>query len=89
MKPTLGRVVIYTDCYTGHEHAAHVSQVNEDGTVNLFVLGHRGGTYTRVDVKESKKSAKGCWHWPVIEKPAAKPKEEKPAEATEKKPDAQ
>jgi hypothetical protein len=68
-KPTMGRVVRYVD-KRGNEYAAMIAYVVDDTTVNLTVYDHDGSTEGEEEVPYSEGKARGCWHWPEIERPA-------------------
>ncbi len=68
MKPTIGRIVHYHDSSTQHVHAAIVTAVHDNGTVDLTIFRPRG---EMADAREGSAggldgtaSASGCWTWP-------------------------
>ena len=68
MKPTTGRIVLYTDPFTRVAHAAIVTGVNADGSVSLHVF-NRPGQYDLEAVSETmadagSDAATGMWCWP-------------------------
>lgn len=82
-KVTLGRTVHFNDpAFPGHagtdNHAAIVTRVNDDETVNLYVFGSGGGAFHVPNVPKQQKGQRG-WFWPPRddgkeEKPEADPK---------------
>ncbi len=68
--PTVGRVVYYVAYGTpggeykaGAERAAMITQVNEDGTIGLFIMNPTG-VYFNTSVKQDQEGKKpGTWHW--------------------------
>lgn len=80
MKPTIGRIVHYHSYGTpGGEftkpRAAVVTAVNDNGTVDLFVMNPTGVFLNRnvsAGGPEAMTPTPGCWNWPPREEPAAR-----------------
>lgn len=71
VKPTIGRIVIFTaaaDLYQGLDgaHAAIVNGVNTDGTVNLSVLSgsEKFPVHVIKHVSFNENAPAGTWKWP-------------------------
>ena len=89
MKPTIGRIVHYTQ-YDSHDptpkvHAAIISAVHEDEAVSLHVLVPQGAFPIRFDHNVAKTEAppgtakaRGCWNWPPRVPPSDLPPFAKP-----------
>lgn len=60
-KPSIGRVVIYTNS-GGYPRPAIVTDL-EDGITSLTVFNPRGSFYME-DVEFSETPEPGCWSWP-------------------------
>lgn len=75
MKPTIGRIVHYTNLgdkdgkYPPAIIAAIVTQVNEDGTVGLKALYPGGifdmGSVAQTEATAGSDAARGKWAWPA------------------------
>jgi hypothetical protein len=77
MKPTKGRIVLFTSPLIEDEeevaggidsYAAIVTDVNDDGTVDLVMFGS-GSMYFQHDVEQEEKATAGSgkWSWPPRE----------------------
>lgn len=77
MKPTKGRIVFWTRHHEGdiiEELVAIITNVNDDGTVNLRVFAEVLEDLKLRNVKagpnEGAESSDRCWSWPPIIRPA-------------------
>lgn len=68
-KPSVGRMVHYRSYgtpggeYTPQPRAAVITQVNDDGTVGLFIMNPTG-VFFPTSVPYSAEPKSGCWNWP-------------------------
>jgi hypothetical protein len=73
MKPTVGRIVHYTNLgdkdgrYPPEQQAAIVTRVKEDGKVSLHIF-YPTGQFDMDSVPFSETYERGHWSWPVIAK---------------------
>lgn len=77
MKPTIGRIVHYTNLgdrdglFPPEIQAALVTRVNADGTVALHIFYQQGQfdmpSVSKTDAAAGSEGARGCWNWPVRE----------------------
>lgn len=71
MKPTIGRIVVYTNLgdvdgkYPPEAHPALITGVNEDETVALHIF-YRTGQFDMPSVQLGEVGERGKWAWPVI-----------------------
>lgn len=69
MKPTVGRIVHYTNLgdkdgrYPPETQAAIITAVNEDGTCALKIF-YKTGIFDMPAVPQSEESQRGHWNWP-------------------------
>jgi len=67
-RPSVGRIVLYTDAYNGPALAGIVTAVNLDGTVDLAVFYPQTIERLRyieyVDADAGTEDARGRWTWP-------------------------
>jgi hypothetical protein len=72
MKPTIGRIVHYTNLgdkdgkYPPETQAALVTGLNADETVSLWVF-YKTGFFSMPSVKFDVDGARGTWRWPPRE----------------------
>src|SRR5262249_50434189 len=72
MKPTVGRIVHYTNLgdkdgrYPPETQAAIITGVNEDGTCALKIF-YRTGMFDMPAVPHAEISTRGHWNWPPRE----------------------
>lgn len=70
MKPTIGRIVYYTNLgdkdgkYPPEQQAAIITGVNEDGTVALKIF-YKTGIFDMLSVPYSDNYQRGYWTWPA------------------------
>lgn len=68
MTPTTGRIVHYTAHTTQRVHAAIITKVNLDGSVELTIFGVReeryAGSVVQTEGQPGTKEAQGQWSWP-------------------------
>ena len=68
-QPSVGRIVHYQSYgtpkgeYDSLARAAVVTQVNEDGTVGLFIMNPTG-VFFPTSVRHANPPKAGCWSWP-------------------------
>jgi hypothetical protein len=69
MKPTVGRVVHYTNLgdkdgrYPPEQQAAVITKVHDDDSVSLFII-YATGTFFMERVPRSDAYERGHWTWP-------------------------
>jgi len=72
MKPTVGRIVHYTNLgdkdgrYPPEQQAAIVTVVKDEKTVSLHIF-YKTGQFDMQDVPFSENYERGHWSWPIIE----------------------
>jgi hypothetical protein len=72
MKPTIGRIVHYTNLgdkdgkYPPEQQAAVITGVNMDGTVALKIL-YKTGIFDMASVAQAQEYERGKWTWPPRE----------------------
>jgi hypothetical protein len=69
--PSIGRMVHYVAYGTpggeykaGAHRAAVITQVNEDGTVGLFIMNPTGVFFPTSVMGDQTGNQPGTWHWP-------------------------
>jgi hypothetical protein len=73
MKPTIGRIVHYTNLgdkdgrFPPETQAAIITGVNDDGTVALHIF-YKTGQFDMPAVPYSETPARGHWNWPPLSK---------------------
>lgn len=69
MKPSIGRIVVYNHPgsadgrFPPKQSPAVVQRVNEDGTVELFVMSVYGGLFFNHNVEQG--DGPSQWQWPL------------------------
>lgn len=66
MKPSLGRIVIYTHPHTGEDLAAIVTRVEYSsvGVIHLTAFPSNGTPRIASNVLYDEAGKLGCWRWP-------------------------
>ena len=70
MIPTIGRIVLYqrhgspNGQHKSEPSPAVVTQVNEDGTVSLFVMNPNGVYFNHNTKQDEHGAGPGTWRWP-------------------------